>query len=226
MDRLLLELLDPGSLDKSRSKEKLLMTARLTRPLTFFAVALFSLFMSGCAVRLRGGVYASSDPGLILISPGVYVVEGYSATAYYTAGHYYYYDGGVWYQSSRWGGARVRIQGGTVPRSVYSRDHARYRRYRATRSDRVRKASKVRSGRATRVRSNRARHNDRRERSNKRRTKDRERSNKRRTKDRRERSNRVRHNDRRERSNKRRTKDRRERSNKRRTKDREHRRDR
>jgi hypothetical protein len=75
-------------------------------------------------------VGAEVDPGLVMIGPGVWVVENSPYAVYYADGIYWRYAGGYWYRSSYYDGGFVRVDVGIVPRVVvgaYRPHHVRYR---------------------------------------------------------------------------------------------------
>jgi hypothetical protein len=67
--------------------------------------------LGGCAVEARPAYPAA--PGLVYAGPGVSLVAG-TDDVYYADDYYWFYDGGLWYQSAFWGGPRVAV--GFVPR--------------------------------------------------------------------------------------------------------------
>lgn len=124
----------------------------LARLPAFVAVGFLALWLSGCTTRVYGYTdtvayasgpgpavtYVDTDPDLVVLDDGVYVVCDQADTVYYTGGAYWYYGGGVWYRSTVWGGPRVRVGIGYVPVTIRGRSHWRYRRYNAPAHLRVR----------------------------------------------------------------------------------------
>ncbi len=124
----------------------------LARLPAFVAVSFLALWLSGCTTRVYGYTdtvayasgpgpavtYVDTDPDLVVLDDGVYVVCDQADTVYYTGGSYWYYGSGVWYRSTVWGGPRVRVGIGYVPVTIRGRAHWRYRRYNAPAHLRVR----------------------------------------------------------------------------------------
>ena len=70
---------------------------------------LCSALLAGCYseepdVAYGGGVAVDGAPGLVEVSPGVDVIADYDYPVFYSDGAYWRYDGGIWYQSTYWGG--------------------------------------------------------------------------------------------------------------------------
>jgi hypothetical protein len=69
----------------------------------------------GCTIR--GGFHArSTAPSMVLVSPGVYVIEDYNEPVFYSEGAYWRYHSGIWYSSRVHTGGWVRVR--TVPTYV------------------------------------------------------------------------------------------------------------
>ncbi len=91
---------------------------------------------AGCTVR--GGLRVrSTAPSMVLVSPGVYVIEDHSEPVFYSEGSYWRYHGGVWYSSRVHTGGWIRVR--TVPHYVsrVDRPHT-YVRYRGSARGEVR----------------------------------------------------------------------------------------
>ena len=91
---------------------------------------------SGCVLRTSGsvGVGVSANaaaPRLVSVSPGVYVVEDYGDSVFYSDGFYWRYDGASWYRSSYYDGGWVTMGYNYVPVRVRGirrpRSYTRYR---------------------------------------------------------------------------------------------------
>lgn len=99
---------------------------------------LFLLNAAGCAVEGQSRVYTSDSyaaayyepPPLIMVEPGLYVVQGSAVPTYYSNGYYWHYQDGVWYQAPRWNDPWARVEVNVVPGLVVHRDHSRYVRFR------------------------------------------------------------------------------------------------
>src|SRR5688572_28700438 len=65
---------------------------------------------SGCVVHGRAGMTATatySEPELVYVSPGVYVVADQTEPTFYSDGAYWLYRGGIWYRSGYYSGGWV-----------------------------------------------------------------------------------------------------------------------
>lgn len=104
--------------------------------LALLLVIPIGLLAAGCTgtgyVETRGTARYSSQPSMVYIEPGVYVMEDYHQPVFYTDGYYWLYDDGYWYQSTYYTGGWSRVRVNYVPRSVRRIDRPRsYVRYRA-----------------------------------------------------------------------------------------------
>ena len=93
---------------------------------------------SGCLGGAQVRVTATS-PRLVLVAPGVWVVEDYPRPVYYADGYYWQYIDGAWYRSSWYDDGFIRADITVVPRIVV-RSHRPdvYVHYRARPGTRVR----------------------------------------------------------------------------------------
>jgi hypothetical protein len=97
-----------------------------------------ALGLGGCVVR---GSYAAtatydSDPDLVYVEPGVYVVAERAEPTFYVDGFYWMYGGGVWYRSSVVSGGWVVYRDPpVVVRGIHN--PRRYSYYRAPRDHRT-----------------------------------------------------------------------------------------
>jgi hypothetical protein len=83
--------------------------------------------------------YYDTQPTMVPVHGGVWVVEGRSHPVFYSSGAYWRYDNGYWYRSSYVDDGYVRVRAGVVPRPVVRIDRpTRYVRYRAPVRARVR----------------------------------------------------------------------------------------
>ncbi len=81
---------------------------------------LFSLVMASACV-VRGTVRTrTTQPSMVLVSDGVYVIEDYDEPVFYSDNYYWRYSGNVWYRSSYHTGGWVRWS--NVPNRVYRID--------------------------------------------------------------------------------------------------------
>lgn len=102
-------------------------------------VSALALATGACLVRGRvsGGVVASSDPTLVELYPGVWVIEDYNEPVFYADGYYWLYRDTGWFRSSYHTGGWVHI--GAAPQVVVRIDRPRaYVHYRAAPGVRVR----------------------------------------------------------------------------------------
>ena len=90
-----------------------------------------ALSTTGCVARVHAGGVVTSNPQLVTVSPGVWVVEDYDEPVFYSNDAYWLYRGGIWYRSDVYYGGWVRTAVVPVhvrrihrPRS-YVRYHAR-----------------------------------------------------------------------------------------------------
>lgn len=106
------------------------------KPIALALTALLSLSATGCVVRATGGVatyaYVESDPALVEVSPGVYVIEDYGEPVFYSGGTYWLYRNNVWYRSRYYDRGWVYVDRYRVPGHVSRIDRPhRYTRYRS-----------------------------------------------------------------------------------------------
>ena len=110
-----------------------------TRRITILALAAGTVaLVAGCTGRATyratasttyskpsGYAYVHTQPRMALVHDGVWVVEDRSHPVFYSHGHYYRYDSGVWYRSSYVNDGFVRVRVGAVPRAVLRIDRPR-----------------------------------------------------------------------------------------------------
>jgi hypothetical protein len=110
---------------------------RCVNRFAIFVFAGLALLNAGCAAEARTVAYVDEPyavafyepPPLIMVEPGIYVVQGSAYPVYYVNGAYWsYYDGG-WYRSRRWNDSWVRVGGDVIPGVIVYRDHHHYVRY-------------------------------------------------------------------------------------------------
>lgn len=74
----------------------------MTRIITVSALLAGLALSTGCVARASvgaSGTYASSDPDLVYVEPGVYVVAERSRPTFYSDGYYWLWGDGYWYRS-------------------------------------------------------------------------------------------------------------------------------
>ena len=116
------------------------MSAKLARTLTLaMAVALSASLSAACAPS-EVRVTARAEPArLVLIAPGIWVVENYPYSVFYVDGSYWTYRDGSWYRSDWYADGFMRVEVALVPAAViHIRQPRTYARYRAPRGTRVR----------------------------------------------------------------------------------------
>ena len=100
------------------------------------------------------------EPPLVVVTPGVYVVQDYGDEVFYVRGWYWVQNGGVWYRTRNYHGGWVAVAGPRVPRAIYRLPPGHYRHYNSGRVYRphggrvmvVNRGGGPRPGRAVRVR--------------------------------------------------------------------------
>ena len=101
-----------------------------------------ALAVAGSAVASCGPAHVAytvqSNPRLVWVSPGVWVVEDSPWPLYYVDGYYWRWYEGRWYRSPYFNDGFVRIDVGYVPRVVINIPPRTYVRYHAPREARVR----------------------------------------------------------------------------------------
>lgn len=69
-------------------------------------------------------------PHLVMVAPGVWVVENYDRAIYYSDGVYWQYIDGIWYRSPYYDSGFARVDVAIVPRVIvgaYRPSHIHYR---------------------------------------------------------------------------------------------------
>jgi hypothetical protein len=102
-------------------------------------VTALALATGACTVRGRvsGTVVASSDPTLVELYPGVWVIEDYNEPVFYADGYYWLYRDDGWFRSSYHTGGWTHVV--AAPQIVVRIERPRaYVRYRAAPGVRVR----------------------------------------------------------------------------------------
>ena len=109
-------------------------------------VSALALATGGCVAqgRVSGGFVATSDPTLVEIHPGVWVIEDYSEPVFYADGFYWLYRDDVWFRSSYHTGGWVRYR--SAPNVIVRLERPRaYVHYHAASGVRVRQGPRGRA---------------------------------------------------------------------------------
>src|SRR5262245_33768973 len=64
-------------------------------------------------------VHFEVEPPLVVVSPGVYVVQDYGDEVFFSGGWYWVQSGGAWYRTRNYRGGWVAVTGPRVPRAIY-----------------------------------------------------------------------------------------------------------
>lgn len=86
----------------------------------------------GACHGAAGAVVITQPPSMVWVAPGIWVVEDYPYTVYYTDGFYWYLRGGIWYRSPRWDYSFARVAPSRLPPRLRGLPHERYHRYHAS----------------------------------------------------------------------------------------------
>lgn len=113
----------------------------ITLALAVGAVALLAGCTGRATYRAQATTYSKpadgyavvhTRPTMVHVRPGVWVVEDRSHPVFYSHGHYYRYDSGIWYRSSYVNHGFARVRARAVPHAVLRVDRPRrYRHYQA-----------------------------------------------------------------------------------------------
>ncbi|HYU80187.1 MAG TPA: hypothetical protein VEK56_14455 [Vicinamibacterales bacterium] len=95
-------------------------------------------FNAGCEAHATGSAYAEaeapvvfvSEPTLVEIDAGIWVVQDYDYPVYFYANEYWVIRGGVWYRSRSYDSGWARVEASVVPSVVVNRKHDLYVHYR------------------------------------------------------------------------------------------------
>jgi hypothetical protein len=98
-------------------------------------VAAFFLSSSAALAQVRVEVGLPSIrfevvPPLVVVSPGVQVVEDYDEEVFFVDRYYYVREGGHWYHTRDHRGSWVRVEERYVPVTLVRSPHGKYRHYR------------------------------------------------------------------------------------------------
>src|SRR6266542_270370 len=104
----------------------------LTRVLVLLGATI--VFNVGCEAHATGSAYAEADapvvfvsePTLVEIDAGVWVVQDYDYPVYFYADEYWVLRGGVWYRSRSYEGGWARAEASVVPTIIVNRNHNMY----------------------------------------------------------------------------------------------------
>jgi len=106
----------------------------------FVAAVLLSSGAALAQVRVEVGLPSirfEVVPPMVVVSPGVQVVEDYDEEVFFVDRYYYVREGGHWYRTRDHRGHWVRVEERYVPVTVVRSPHGKYRRYRGSRETRV-----------------------------------------------------------------------------------------
>ncbi len=106
---------------------------------TLLLTSVLAFGSTACLVRGRvgGHVVTTSDPTLVEVAPGVWVIEDYNEPVFYADGFYWWYRSDGWYRSNHHTGGWVYIR--SAPSVIVRIDRPRaYVNYRATAGVKVR----------------------------------------------------------------------------------------
>jgi len=111
-----------------------------TTRLLAVAAALALLLTPGAARALDVHVdlVLPGAPALVMVQPGVEVVEGYGDEVFVHGGFWWLRRGPVWYRAARPGARFMVVREGLVPPVLYRLPPGRYRHYRAEQHERRR----------------------------------------------------------------------------------------
>ncbi len=94
----------------------------------------------GCIIGTQAEAevaFDSPEPRVVMVAPGLWVVEGHRHAVFYEDGYYYRQSGGIWYRSSYYDDGFVRVHARLVPRRIFTVQRpSRYARYRGRRNAR------------------------------------------------------------------------------------------
>lgn len=93
-------------------------------------VGLAGLAPSACAPAHVRVTAAVTTPRLVMVSPGIWIVEDHPYAVYYADGFYWRYVDGIWYRSPYYDDGFTYVDVTIVPRIVigaYRPVHVRYR---------------------------------------------------------------------------------------------------
>ena len=74
-------------------------------------------------------IHFEVEPPLVVVTPGVYVVQDYDQEVFFVRGYYWCNMGGVWYRTRHHRGGWVAVNGPRVPRSIYRLPPGHYKHY-------------------------------------------------------------------------------------------------
>jgi hypothetical protein len=95
------------------------------------------LLCGGCVATAHGSanmeadapVVFTSEPTLVEVDSGVWVVRDYDQPVYYVNDDYWVFRDGIWYRSHSYEGGWARVEVNVVPVLIVQRDHRMYVRY-------------------------------------------------------------------------------------------------
>jgi hypothetical protein len=114
--------------------------------------------LSSCVVRGGAMVHTSPayQPQLVEVSPGIWVVEDYHYSVFYSDGYYWRYHNNIWYRSHVYNGGWVHVGPHYVPHTIIRIQrpgrYVRYRGHKRVRRRPIRRGSQKRPPRSNRPR--------------------------------------------------------------------------
>jgi hypothetical protein len=125
----------------------------LARVVALFGATL--LGSAGCVAHAQGAASAgaeapvvfTSEPTLVEVDGGVWVVQDYDQPVYFVEDDYWVIRDGVWYRSHAYDGGWARVEVNVVPAIIVHRDHHLYVHYHGAATAQTRVASRIREER-------------------------------------------------------------------------------
>src|SRR5262245_14401536 len=74
-------------------------------------------------------IHFEVEPPLVVVTPGVYVVQDYDYEVFYVRGYYWCQMDGMWYRTRNYRGGWVSVNGPLVPRTIYRLPPGRYKHW-------------------------------------------------------------------------------------------------
>jgi hypothetical protein len=115
--------------------KKLLVTLPLALAVAALAAAALPL-RAAAAVNVDVHIGLPVAPPLVVVSPGVQVVEDYDEEVFFTSGYYWVRRDGGWYRARRPRAAFVYVQPRVVPRAIVHLPPGQYVRYKKAKHER------------------------------------------------------------------------------------------
>jgi hypothetical protein len=95
------------------------------------------LLCGGCVATAHGSAYAEADapvvftsePTLVEVDSGVWVVRDYDQPVYFVDDDYWVFRDGIWYRSHSYEGGWARVDVNVIPAVIVHRDHRMFVHY-------------------------------------------------------------------------------------------------